>query len=186
MKGIFVLLLAGLSGVSLAEDQPFSFKEIPLNSNIEVANSYSQVLCKDMPEEKKIIGDKQCVYVKPGPYSQLNPKIGTFGAAAVNSIIMNYVGDTLKAMLVSVSPDDFTQIVDALKAKYGKPEILQSKGGATYENTILTWRRGASTLTARKYFGRVDTSLFKFEMDEYFDEVIRRRNERSKSGTSDL
>ncbi|MHB1186502.1 hypothetical protein [Thiobacillus sp.] len=192
MKVVLVLLLAGMSSVSLAaEGQPFSFKEIPLNSNIDVANSYSQVLCKELPEDKKVFGDKQCIYSRPGPYGQLDPRIATFGGASVDAIVMNYFGDTLKSIAVSVSPKNYIQIVDALREKYGKPqkeekELLQTKSGATFENTILTWQSGPSTLMIRKYFGRIDSSVLKFEMGDYLEEVSRRRAKRSKSGASDL
>lgn len=136
MRVMLALLLAGVSRLSTASDELFSFKEIPLNSNIEIVNSYSQVLCKELPEEKRVLGDKECLYIKPGPYGQLDSRIATFGGAPVNAVIMTYVANTLKAILVSVNSADYTQVVDALKEKYGTPktqnkEVLQTKAGAT-------------------------------------------------------
>jgi len=192
MKFILTMMLAGSFGLAAADEvQPFSFKNIQLNSTIDVANSYSQILCKELPEDKKVLGDKQCTYMKPGPYGQLNPDLATFGGAPVNYIFMNYFNDRLKEIFVSVESKSFSQIVGALREKYGPPldekrVPIQTKAGAVYENVVMKWRSGESTLTAEKYFGSVDSSALKFEMDDYITEVGKRRKEKSKQGASDL
>lgn len=188
-------LFAGLmficGWVLAAETQPFSFKDITLDSKIVLLVEYPEIDCKELPLEKRVFGDKQCIYRKLGPYRFPESKFRTFGGTTVETIIMNYYEDTLKRIVVSVKPDGFHQVVSALREKYGPPyevkkETLQTKMGALYENEIFRWRQGASTLKAEKYFGNVSISAIMYEMDDYSTEGEQRMRKRSKKGASDL
>jgi hypothetical protein len=192
MKPLLFAVLMFICGWVLAvETQPFSFKDIPLDSKIVLLVEHPEIDCKELPAQKRVFGDKQCTYMKLGPYRFPESKFRTFGGATIEAIIMNYYDDTLKKIFVSVKPDGFYKVVSALREKYGPPyeekkETIQTKMGALYENEIIRWRQGASTLKAEKYFGNVSTSAIMYEMDDYSTEGKRRMQERSKQGASDL
>lgn len=190
MKTIILSILFLTVNFSFAaEIEPFSFKEIPLNSHYEFLNNYSAFQCVEISGQT--FADKQCTYTNTPYKNATDQRLNTFGGVDIREITLQYLNDKLKNVLVIFVPQSFDQVVGALRSKYGPPSEeknseFKTKGGAKYENNSYRWRQGKSSLAAEKYFGDMKTSLVQYKMDDYYPEVDRRSREKAKQGASDL
>lgn len=80
---------------------------------------------------------------------------GTYATRPAN-LSVSFIDGALSMGHATILPQNFSGIVDAITARYGKPssmenETLQNRMGATFQNETITWTVGADQVVARKY-----------------------------------
>jgi hypothetical protein len=78
--------------------------------------------------------------------------------------------DRLYLITVTPKAETYQTLVDALAAKYGKPETtsekIKNRMGAEFVDEIATWRSEGSTILVKRYNGRIDQALVAYSQDE--------------------
>lgn len=184
MRATLVILFVLLSSVTFAQETPFDFKGIALGSDISTIRNNSKFKCYDIKVPILIPwGDQECSH-----HSIKGEE--TIAGAPIRWIKLYYYAGKLARIRISVWARDFHQVLAALQEKYGpgsvKTEVLQNRMGATFDNSIYSWRRNSATLEAKKYDGDLKTSSVYFETDFARQEAKRRRAAAAKKGAKDL
>lgn len=65
---------------------------------------------------------------------------------------------------------DFASVMTALSEKFGKPTLvetpqIQTRAGATFENTTFVWRIGDGEIKGEKFGGSLDSSWVHYTTD---------------------
>jgi hypothetical protein len=105
-------------------------------------------------------------------------------------LVLYYYAGKLETIGITFDEKHFSQVGAALEEKYGqgnlKSETLQNRMGATFENRILSWRKGEATLEAKRYSGKIDTSSVIYRSDFALQEFARRSKSSVKDSSKDL
>jgi len=114
----------------------------------------------------------------------------TIANAPIKMILLYYYSDKLETISIAFDPKYFSEVAAALTEKYGAgsvtTEAVQNRIGATFENTIHSWRRGNTTLEATRYAGTLDMSSVFYRTDFALEEYGRRRGTTVKEKAKDL
>ena len=155
------------------------FKGIALGSAIATIEDTGRFSCRDPGNP---IADRICSL-------KFNEK-ETIAGAPIRVLALYYYSGKLESISIAFDEKHFSQVAAALAEKYGqgnmKSETLQNRMGATFENRILSWRRGEATLEAKRYSGKIDTSSVMYGSDFALQEFTRRRKTSVKDSTKDL
>lgn len=97
------------------------------------------------------------------------------------------VGEVTVAHLAA---DNYQAVLDALTAKYGAPKIthpsVQTRGGATFENTVATWTRGDDEIVFDRYGRTMEVSWLRFTSGEFGQARERWQAARATEAASDM
>lgn len=155
------------------------FKGIALGSAIATIEDTGRFSCSD---PRSPIADRICSL-------KFNER-ETIAGVPIRVLALYYYSGKLETISIAFDEKYFSQIVPALSEKYGhgtvRLETLQNRMGATFENRILSWRRGQATLEAKRYSGKLDTSSVMYRSDFALQEFARRRKASVKDTSKDL
>lgn len=174
MKAKFIVLLAMVALSVLAADASaqsarLEVKGVPLGATkVEVEAALTAPACEadDADEEPQ---DLYCKNSDAG--AGFNPWPDSF-AGKESQIVYNLVDDKVGEITVAgLRAEDFSDVLDALTVKYGKPVIthpaVQNKAGASFENTIATWKRGQDVIVYDRYGRTMQYSWLRFTSAAY-------------------
>ena len=175
--GLFFLFLSSMAFAQ--EPEPFDFKGMVLGSDASNVEGTSRFFCGD---PKSSIADRSC--------SLRYDVKETIAGAPVQGLSLYYYSGKLETIRITLDQRNFSQVAAALAEKYGegavRAETVHNRMGAAFENTIYSWRRGTATLEARRYSGKLDTSLVTYRTDFAVAEFERRRGPAAKEKAKDL
>lgn len=179
LAGLAALAWAGLSSGAAPQAERFAFKGIELGSAIANVASNPKFECRSAsaPAADTICG--------------LRPKeTETIAGAPVRSLFFFYHGGRLTSIALHVDEKHFTQVIDALRGKYGaapvKTEAIRNLKGVAFENRTYTWKSATESLTAQRYAGRVDQSAIRYSADDLIRGIEARRAAVAKDPSKDL
>ena len=157
----------------------FAFKGIELGSGIAQIAGNPKFECRSSsaPAADTICG--------------LRPReTETIAGVPVRSMFLFYYGGQLTSMAIHLDERHFTQVADALRAKYGgvpvQTETLRNLKGAAFENRTYAWKSASETLTAQRYAGRLDQSTIRYSADDLIRGIEARRAVVAKDPSKDL
>jgi len=180
MRSITLAALLFASTCAFAQSQHFGFKEFVLGGDAATVEKNPRFLCKT--NKDNLMADRTCT-LRPGEKE-------TIAGVQVRLMFLNFYDRTLHSMGISFAPEDFDQVVNALKEKYGEAKLtterFQNRMGATFENHTLTWRRPGETVKATQFLGSLDTSNIAFRTDYAVEEFTRRKRPSVKKQAKDL
>jgi hypothetical protein len=160
-------------------DSALEFKGIALGSEISTVENTGRFHCRD---PKSPIADQLCSL----KYNERE----TIAGVPVKVLLLYYYSGKLETISVAFDEKHFSQVSAALSEKYGQgniqTEAVQNRMGATFENRTLSWRRGATSLQAKRYSGQLDQSVVMYRSDYALEEFLRRRKSSVKDSTKDL
>ncbi len=116
----------------------------------------------------------------------------TYGGVKVKAIYARfYTATGFGGVRITIDPANFERILAMLSEKYGKPtsfkpESIQNRMGATFENATAIWSMPNGKLRIEKYAERIDEGFVDIVSTEHFAEFTRRSAEKRKQGKSDL
>lgn len=155
------------------------FKGIALGSAIATIEDTGRFSCRD---PRNPIADRICSL-------KFNERESIAGAP-IRVLVLYYYSGKLETISIAFDEKHFSQVAAALSEKYGQgtltSETVQNRMGATFENRILSWRRGQATLEAKRYSGKIDTSSVMYRSDFGLQEFARRRKTSVKNSSKDL
>lgn len=155
------------------------FKGIALGSAIATIEDTGRFSCRDPGSP---IADRICSL-------KFNER-ETIAGVPIRVLALYYYSGKLETISIAFDEKYFSQVAPALSEKYGQGtvrlETLQNRMGATFENRILSWRRGQATLEAKRYSGKLDTSSVMYRSDFALQEFARRRKASVKGTSKDL
>jgi hypothetical protein len=188
---------------ALAQSDGFDFKGVPLGSSVEAVQSkYPEFYCEKTPRNP--LGDAAChleeeqkCFLEQGPYPDNRScrdavkKARTYAGVAAAHIDLRFYEDKLSMASVTFAPDRFSDVVAAVREKYGEPhstntESVSNRAGATFENHIYEWKKAGTTIRAEKYSSRLDRAAIKIFSDSFFTEFEKRKGTKAKEGAKDL
>lgn len=176
---VALILLLLLAAPGSAQEPSFDFKGIALGSDISFIENTSRFSCRD-PQNP--IADRVCS-LKFGERE-------TFASVPVEVLLLYYYSGKLEIISISFEAKHFSEVASALTEKYGqgvvKTEGVQNRMGATFENKIYSWRRGNSTLEAKRYSSKLDRSSVIYRTDFALQEFSRRQGTTVKEKAKDL
>lgn len=153
--GLAYLAFTLIASAPLQAAEPLGFKGIHLGSAIQHIQNDPRFDCRLLTTP---LAEQVCT---------LRPKEQeTLAGAPVSALYYFYDRARLTQIVISVAETHFQTASDALKGKYGAPEIktetLANLSGQRFENRQLTWRQGDLQLQAERYAGRLDRSVIRF------------------------
>jgi hypothetical protein len=155
------------------------FKGIALGSAIATIEDTGRFSCRDPGSP---IADRICSL-------KFNER-ETIAGVPIRVLALYYYSGKLETISIAFDEKYFSQVAPALSEKYGqgtvRSETLQNRMGATFENRILSWRRGQATLEVKRYSGKFDTSAVMYRSDFALQEFARRRKTSVKDTSKDL
>ncbi len=105
-------------------------------------------------------------------------------------LMLFYYGDKLHTISVDFDSEDFSKVMDALQAKYGKCSIEEStvhnRMGASFQNETCSWKKPGQTLKAEKYSSDLKTSTVAFLTDASIAEFSKRSKSSAAANAKDL
>lgn len=114
----------------------------------------------------------------------------TIAGAPVKSLFFFFYDGKLTSIAIHLEEKHFTQVVDALRGKYGnvplQTETLRNLKGLVFENRTYAWKTPTESLTAQRYAGRVDQSAIRYSADELIRQIEARRAAVAKDPSKDL
>ncbi len=114
----------------------------------------------------------------------------SYGGAIATAFTARFYGETLSGVSISLDPKDFDTVTEALTEAFGKSNAtetpIQTQGGLSLVNKEFSWRRGTSTIMARKYAATASRSSITIDLDSSLQEFMKRNAERKKAGASNL
>jgi hypothetical protein len=183
----FVACLLAFCAVAAVAQEPeplFEFKGVPLRtSEEEFRKVHADFVCSDVGGDAKALGDRVCHGGLRTPF--------TYGGVPVKIVAAYFYADRLSTVNVSIEERHFRTLSQTLVEAFGSPasskeDELSTRAGGTYTNTTNVWRKGASTVMARRYAGRIDTSSVGISTLDATAEFQRRREAQSRKGAKDL
>lgn len=183
--GVFILLCS----MSLASwsQVPMEVKGVPIGANSE------QVIAKlDNPKcfanDDEGPAESYCMSInQPGDMALWNDSFAGKPSAIVYHMIADQVGEVTVAGLRA---DEYEELLSALIAKYGRPSLahpkVQTKGGATFENTVATWTLGKDEIVFDRYGRTMEYSWLRFTAGSYAEARRHWQAKRAMSATSDM
>lgn len=200
----FQLMFACLMPIVVCADPaPFDFKGIALGSSVHYLKSKSpEFYCEIKPgqavsdttchlsEEIKCLLD-QAPYLDNRTCRAAVVKARTYAGVPARTITMHYFADKLAMVRIRIRSDDFTNVVEAIKQKYGAPseeriEKVTNRMGAIFESRVIEWKGVRSGIILDQYGSRLDESRVSIYADEWYAEYERRNSEQTRQGASDL
>jgi hypothetical protein len=155
------------------------FKGIALGSAMATIEDTGRFSCRDPGSP---IADRICSL----KYNERE----TIAGVPVRLLLLYYYSGKLETISIAIDEKYFSQVLAALSEKHGpgsvKSETLQNRMGATFENRIVSWRRGEATLDVKRYSGKIDTSSVMYRSDFALQEFARRRKGSVKNNSKDL
>ncbi len=155
------------------------FKGIALGSAIATIEDTGRFSCRDAGNP---IADRICSL-------KFNER-ETIAGVPIRVLLLYYYSGKLETISLTFDEKHFSQVAAALVEKYGqgnsRSETLQNRMGATFENRILSWRRGQATLEAKRYSGKLDASGVMYRSDFALQEFAKRRKSSVKDSSKDL
>lgn len=172
-------LRAQRDAAAVGNNTELEFKGISLGSAITTVEDTGRFSCRD---PRSPIADRICSL-------KFNER-ETIAGVPVRVLALYYYSGKLETISIAFDEKYFSQVAPALSEKYGqgtvRSETLQNRMGATFENRILSWRRGQATLEAKRYSGKLDTSSVMYRSDFALQEFARRRKTSVKDTSKDL
>jgi len=171
--------VATLLAASLAQAEPYGFKNVALGSHLSLIANNPKFDCRPV---KTPIGDRVCSLGKD--------ETETIASVPVVSMFYFYDQSALTGITIGLEEKSFQAVVKALGDKYGVParstETIRNLSGSSFENRIYTWRQADQSIVAKRYSGRLDRSTIRI-LDETAAARIRQRRESlSKQPEQDL
>ena len=157
----------------------FEFKGMALESSFLDFEQNPKFNCR-LPQSP--LGDKICT---------LNYReIETIAGVPVAVMTLFFYDEKLSSIRILIKSHFFYSVRDALIAKYGNgaitKESVQNRAGASFENEIYIWNKEGQTLTAKRYDGKISTSLVVFELNSYVENYAKRRKTQGSDRSKDL
>lgn len=172
-------LRAQRDAAAAGSNTELEFKGIALGSAIATIEETGRFSCRDPGSP---IADRICSL-------KFNER-ETIAGVPIRVLALYYYSGKLETISIAFDEKYFSQVAPALSEKYGQGtvrlEALQNRMGATFENRILSWRRGQTTLEAKRYSGKLDTSSVMYRSDFALQEFARRRKTSVKDTSKDL
>jgi len=117
--------------------------------------------------------------------------IQTYAGVAANHLFIYFDDEgRLGAVSVSLPSASFGFVAAALESKYGAPERateeFKTKAGATFENSILTWRKDGNFILAKRLSGSTDLSSVRISSDTYASNEATKAAAKIKKRAGDL
>lgn len=173
--------LLSLPTLSSAQQQDtFDYKGKSLGSDLTSFQSDPKYSCWD--PKKPLVADMVC---KPAA-----GETETIAGAPAKSVLFVFYAGKLSAISVHIEEKYFTQVIEALKEKYGKgeyeSEMIQNRMGAKFENKNYVWLKAGGMLNATRYSGNLETSAVLYRTGKSVEEYINRRTTTAKDRAKDL
>ncbi|MCF8083593.1 MAG: hypothetical protein K9M96_10890 [Deltaproteobacteria bacterium] len=155
------------------------FKELLLGSSLQDIQKDSRYHC----EAKKDLGIADTVCMRYAPKE-------TIAGAPIRLMTLFYTEGKLTNIWVVLKTDYFSQVLEALKEKYGNSETkknhVQNKLGATFENVTYTWHEGRDEINATKYSIDLKTSTVSYVDQEAYNTFKKKLDLEAKENAEDL
>ena len=181
------------------EMPPVEFKGVPMGASLETFKiTNPNFECKDSAGSVTdcyfFVSSKPC----PGVYSpELTgcidrfKKQSSYGGIQAKNFSAHFRNDALGMVLISISPQNFNDLLDALSLKYGKPHklnhtIIQNRMGATFDDSEAKWIGNSANITLKKYSGSIDRGYVSLASHAYVEASIKERSEKRGKAASDL
>jgi hypothetical protein len=175
--GLLVTLLIFSGKVSANE--PYSFKSFKLGDVLDESLLSDTFSCS----RSKVTGlDTRC--------SLQSNKTETIAGVEAR-ISLGLADKKLKMINISFSERGFREVSEALIQKYGNPssdktETVQNGMGASFDNRVISWDNGASTITTSQRASKVDKSSVMFILNEVLDKFPEQKKLKAKKNAEDL
>lgn len=175
LKIIVAILLAAVPLFAQA-DEVFDFKGLKLGSSEkQLKSTLRGVFCQN-----DTLIDRLCETSKV-----------SFAGTTHPVIVTQLMDDRIYTINITYPAAEFYQVITALIEKYGESQSVTKKPlitgfGVHYENEIYTWKKGASTLIAKKYWSQVDLSSVNYSLDDYQEYLGKRTTQDTKKNANDL
>ncbi len=178
MKLVIGVFLFNIIFAAQAADS-FDFKGIALDSNFSDIEQNQKFNCK-LPQSP--LGDKSCT---------LNYReIETIAGVPVDLMVLHFYDEKLSSIRIHIKSQFFYSVRDALIAKYGNgaltKEPVQNRAGASFENEIYLWNKEGQTLKAKRYAGKISTSLVSFDLNSNVENYAKRSKTQGSERSKDL
>jgi hypothetical protein len=179
------LLLALVSSpVAFAAGIRIDFRGVPLGSTErEFVAATPGIHCSDRAVAERELGDRSC-------YSADDKAVLAYAGIQAKSLTAHFYRDRLSSILVSISPDQFKQVTDALRVKFGPPTSDHSRPfkmprGLVGKDRVIVWQSGGSSITAF-YFNSLGWSNVEYSTAEGLREFTKRSAEAHKADVKGL
>lgn len=168
----------------------FDFKGLQLGvTEDELKAKFQDFSCRDPEDDRRRrMADRICIAdpsssCRPNTWCENDPeKPWSYGGIRAKYVTALFYEGKMHAISVSIQPDQFQGLVEALIVKYGQPsvsesEVLKTKIGANYENQKITWDSINSTLSASKFTTSIDNGTIRYFLKSSLEEFARRKTQ---------
>lgn len=190
---VFALACLSLNAAAESPHASFDFKGLALSSTEqELLAKFPDFRCRDPKDERqRRMADRICsaspgLTCQPNTWCENDPeKPWNYGGLRSKNVIAMFYSGALYGISVAIHPDQFQQLVEALRVKYGpeaelKTELLQTRMGATFQNQQFIWQSKDATITAAKYTSSINEGAIRYNLkssvQEYAKRAIQNRN----------
>jgi hypothetical protein len=118
------------------------------------------------------------------PAQGLKDCVGYNGARFCSMTDLQFVDGKLAYMFCQLGHFRYSDIVEAITAKYGKPSVVSShevktRMGATFTSADFAWSNGMSSIKTNEYYDDLDTSMIVLESPRLHKEYQEREPKKS-------
>ena len=109
--------------------------------------------------------------------------VTTFGGVNINFMSVNFENDKVRDILITMKPDNFDTVIDALKEKYKMTCVystIQNRMGAKFNQEKCNYIYNGVVLMADKYMNKTtESSIFVSNLPS--DEDMKNEKEKAKN-----
>jgi hypothetical protein len=183
--GFFLTFVASLAQ---AQSQ-FEFKGVPLGASEQIfttAHPHGACIVPGGPSGKTL-GDRICTMRSASCASaklsaEVCAEMLSYSGVPVETISASFYEDKLSSVFITFKRDQYERVTTALAGTLGsgaaKDEPFTTRDGQNVVNSLHEWRRGASSIRARKYTSSPDYSAMYIQLDSHMAEFQRRRQQK--------
>jgi hypothetical protein len=119
------------------------------------------------------------------------PALKSFAGQRVKFISLLKVNEQVQSVRVSLPTDGWAVILGAMTEKFGPPasslnSTVQNRAGASFEQTIVTWKANGQYLVAKKLGSDINHMAIALGSEAADATLMESTKEKSKAGAKDL